>query len=165
MRFLTQCLSWLATSLAFAFIANALHPAGLSWSRDYFHNSGDETNPKDHRFLSLSISDAKDWWDYRVDEIGGVYFVDARKASTVSIGHIPGSLNIDRYLDEDPSPDTLSKLQNASMVIVYCAGGDCEDSVFLAKDLVYRWQVPLDIVAIFEGGFEKWKEAGHPIEQ
>jgi 3-mercaptopyruvate sulfurtransferase SseA len=54
-------------------------------------------------------------------------------------------------------------MQEAGYVIIYCAGGDCEDSIFLATDLVYRYGIEKEVLYIYEGGMEEWEGLGHPI--
>ena len=152
----------LLASLLFALLGNFAHPNGLELGRDYFPRQGHDFA---HDYLSMSAEDAHDYWQYRADEVGGVYFVDARRKKSFNQGHIPGALNIDRYQDyEKIDPELIAKLKLAGMVIVYCNGGECEDSIFLANDLVYRWQVPADVLAVFGGGMEQWLAAGYPQE-
>ena len=50
------------------------------------------------------------------------------------------------------------------IVVVYCKGGDCEDSIFLARDLVYKHAVPLESLYIYEGGMNDWNTNGSPVQ-
>jgi rhodanese-related sulfurtransferase len=43
-------------------------------------------------------------------------------------------------------------------VVVYCKGGDCEDSIFLARDLAYKYDVAIDSLYIYEGGMNDWQQ-------
>ena len=47
-------------------------------------------------------------------------------------------------------------------MVVYCKGGDCEDSIFLARDLVYKYGVALESLYIYEGGMNDWLEQQQP---
>ena len=44
-------------------------------------------------------------------------------------------------------------------MIIYCAGGDCEDSIQLATDLVFTHGLSKEMIAIYEGGYEEWVNA------
>ncbi len=154
---LSKTAALLVGSLGVALLGNALHPKGIVLERDYFPVS---QNTLEHEYLTISTEDAHDYWEYLVDEPGGVYFIDARRQKSFASGHIEGAHNIDRYQDLDGvSDDLIEKLKNAGIVIVYCNGGECEDSIFLANDLVYRWQVPAEVIAVYEGGISAWLEA------
>ncbi len=155
----------LLSSLLMAFGLNAVRADGLDLSWDYFlaetSNEGLESE-----FTLIGLEEAKEWWTYRADEIPGIYFVDARRGKTFVQGHIPDAVPLDHWADREDWPqDALEKLRQASKVIVYCAGGDCEDSFNLATELVYRHQVPPEIIAVFEGGYAAWKEAGLEIAE
>ena len=52
---------------------------------------------------------------------------------------------------------------NATKVVVYCAGGDCEDSEFAALALIEAG-VPQERLFIYAGGMTEWATNGLPIE-
>ena len=50
-----------------------------------------------------------------------------------------------------------------AMIVVYCRGGDCEDSLNLAHEIVYRKEIDLELVNVYEGGLLDWVERGGPL--
>lgn len=146
-------------ALALSLTANAVHPTGLDLSRDYFPTVLE--NP----YGKVSLADAVEYSQYIGDEVGGITFLDARKSSTYEAGHIPGARTCDHYQQEKYVPGLLPVLKNAAMIIIYCNGGTCEDSLFLANDLIYQYDIPHESVFVFEEGFNAWRAAGHPIQK
>ena len=54
----------------------------------------------------------------------------------------------------------VAKDPAVATIVIYCQGGNCEDSIFLAEDLVYRHGVDPSIVHIYEPGWEEWQKRG-----
>jgi rhodanese-related sulfurtransferase len=48
-------------------------------------------------------------------------------------------------------------------VVVYCSGGECEDSEFAAI-MLRDAGVPRDILFVYAGGILEWKATGLPVE-
>ena len=59
----------------------------------------------------------------------------------------------------------LEELRAADIVVIYCAGGDCEDSIQLATDLVFTHGLTQELIAIYEGGFAEWVNAGLEVRE
>jgi rhodanese-related sulfurtransferase len=94
---------------------------------------------------------------------GLLVFVDARDARHYAAGHIPGAWPFDRYRAETHLPTILPISLAALKVVVYCTGGDCEDSEFAA--LILRDAgVPPESLFIYPGGITEWTAHGLPIE-
>jgi rhodanese-related sulfurtransferase len=89
-------------------------------------------------------------------------FVDARSDAEYQKGHIPGAFHLFYYQIDDYWPDIKMNVLNALRIVVYCNGGECEDSILLARDLYSRGVDP-SALAIYEGGWERWSGGGHPI--
>lgn len=147
-----QMLVVAALSLAAAFAANALHPEGIETCRDYF------AKPQ-HSFPTVDTEEFEEYAVYLEDEAGDVVYLDARRRGQYERGHVPGAWNVPR---NDPAAleAALAALQDAAYVVIYCQGGNCEDSIFLAEDLVYRHGVDPSIVHIYEPGWEEWQKRG-----
>ncbi len=95
----------------------------------------------------------------------GLYvFVDARDQGMFDSGRIPGAVLVDHYRSDRYLPDALNLLLPAERVIVYCHGGDCEDSIFLSHTLIENGVEP-DHIYVYEGGFEEWEARGMPVEK
>ncbi len=98
---------------------------------------------------------------------GLIIFVDARNDVHYQAGHIPGAYQLDHYeFIKQPVPWLTALLpvcQVAQQIIVYCNGGDCEDSRFAAIDLRDA-HVPKEKLFVYEGGFTEWATNGLPVE-
>jgi rhodanese-related sulfurtransferase len=45
-------------------------------------------------------------------------------------------------------------------IVVYCSGGDCEDSHMLAQKL---WGIQFNNVYVYKDGFPDWQQHGAPV--
>jgi rhodanese-related sulfurtransferase len=89
-------------------------------------------------------------------------FIDARSNSVYQQGHIPGAIQADHYRLDECLDLVLAYVQGAEKVIVYCNGGDCEDSLFLCSDLS-ELDVPNGKLYLYRGGWAEWKSKGMPV--
>ncbi len=100
-------------------------------------------------------------------ESGLIVFIDARNDEHYQAGHIPGAYQLDHYeLLKQPAKwlaELLPVCQAAQQIVVYCSGGDCEDSRFAALDLRTA-QVPKEKLFVYLGGFADWSTNGLPVE-
>jgi rhodanese-related sulfurtransferase len=96
----------------------------------------------------------------------GVLFLDARRTSVYEQGHIPGARPFSIW--ESDVDDKVNKLfaerpdakdQNQPIVI-YCSGGDCEDSHMLAQKL---WGIGFNNAYVYKDGFPDWQKRGEPV--
>jgi len=95
----------------------------------------------------------------------GVPFLDARRTSVYAEGHIAGARSFPIW--EATVDDGIKKLfeegydVNAPLVL-YCSGGECEDSHMLAQRLHgYGFNNAL----VYTGGFPDWQKRGMPVEK
>jgi rhodanese-related sulfurtransferase len=166
-------------------VANALNAGGIVIGKNYFRTvvTGDPGRPagsdspapvdeKDciHIDEETGLQMAcfrfvADQHDLMPDSDGFVVFVDARDDESYAEGHLPGALHVDHYQQDRYLPEVMPALQEAGVIIVYCTGGDCEDSKFLATALVMDHGLPLEPIYVYEGGIEEWKEKGKPLKQ
>jgi rhodanese-related sulfurtransferase len=90
--------------------------------------------------------------------------VDARPAMFHRNGHIPRALPLPRdefvayYLKQR---DVLERYRTHH-IFVYCQGGDCEDSDFVAAGLR---RLGFDNILIYRGGWNEWIGNGLPQER
>ena len=63
--------------------------------------------------------------------------------------------------DEAASSSLFAILNPSQELVIYCAGGECKDSLELARKLR-----PLGFAGIklFMGGWPEWEKAGYPVE-
>lgn len=96
--------------------------------------------------------------------VGADVFIDARDDGPFHAGHIPGAVQYWPYEGEYYIEQALSMALPAERVILYCNGGECEDSHFAAQELLTNGVSPAQIY-IYEGGWEEWSQKGMPIEK
>jgi rhodanese-related sulfurtransferase len=173
-----------------AFAANALSPRGLMLARNYFpagptntmtravtapvltlaggsnQLSGAELLAAQLRAKGLQVVDRDEavrrFRDPRFLE-ERVVFVDARDEEHYEAGHVPGAWEFDPYRPEKQFAAVLPVCQAADEVVIYCNGGDCEDSQFAALALRDAG-VPNGKLWIYPGGFQEWTTNGLPVE-
>ena len=192
-RVLLEAVLVAAIGIALAFVANALSPRGLKLTRDYFPGSSRNgaavqsaateaqggagaglAKPSAAELAvarlkekGLQVVDCKQaqelFHDPRLAQ-GIIVFIDARNDEHYQKGHIPGAWQFDRYHPENYLSAVLPVCQMAQQVVVYCAGGDCEDSEFAALFLRDSAQVPGEKLFVFTGGWNEWTERGLPVE-
>jgi rhodanese-related sulfurtransferase len=178
-----------ALGLAFALAANALSPRGLRLGRNYFptapatpastaatHSGGDPSTVSltniagaallrlQQRGLQLVSSNevVELFRDPRYEQ-GLIVFIDARDDSHYAAGHIPGAWQFHHYRADDYLPAALPACLTALKVVVYCSGGECEDSEFAAI-MLRDAGVPRETLFVFAGGIVEWKAGGLPME-
>jgi rhodanese-related sulfurtransferase len=170
--------------------ANAVSPRGLALTRNYFPagtnqvagtrvpippapNTEDTNEPSEaaqlsERLRGKGLQEAKQsqvvnlLHDPRSRD-GRVVFVDARDEDHYQDGHIPGAYELDPYHPEKELGTVLPICQAAEEVVVYCTGGDCEDSD-TAAILLRDAGVPGRKLFVYGGGFTAWQTANLPIE-
>lgn len=92
-----------------------------------------------------------------------VVFLDARDAPQYEAGHIPGAYLLDPYRPERGLPAVLAASTAAEQVVVYCRGGECEDSG-LAAGLLLSSGIPAAKLLVYDGGYAEWIANGLPTE-
>lgn len=92
-----------------------------------------------------------------------VVFVDARDEEHYREGHIPGAYELDPYHPELHLATVLPVCQVADEIVVYCNGGDCEDSRFGAI-LLRDAGIATQKLFIYGGGMMDWATNGLPVE-
>jgi rhodanese-related sulfurtransferase len=192
MKVLTEGLIVAACGVCLALLANAVSPRGLRLNRNYFPgstatpvagsvaastnqgqtsgvtNAGPATSALELRLQAEGISLATGATvrqlldDPRLAQ-GLVLIIDARDDEAYQKGHIPGSWQLDHYHPEKYLPAVYPLCQNAQQIIVYCNGGDCEDSVFTAV-VLREAGIPREKLFVFGGGITEWNANHWPVE-
>jgi rhodanese-related sulfurtransferase len=96
----------------------------------------------------------------------GALTLDARRTSVYEQGHIAGARSFSVW--ESDVDDKVNKLyeerndprEQLKPILVYCSGGDCEDSHMLAQKL---WGVQFNNVYVYKDGFPDWQTRGGSI--
>lgn len=89
--------------------------------------------------------------------------LDARTPVFYQLGHIAGAWRLSRVQFATDYAAVKERLDAAGdkWLIVYCSGGDCHDSEWVAKALVKLGHTH---AAVFQGGYDSWRSAHLPIE-
>ena len=93
----------------------------------------------------------------------GQLLVDARPEDEWKEGHIAKATwlpiwELEKQGEKFLTP-FLATVPKNRLVITYCNGGDCEDSHFLAEDLM---KAGYTNVMVYAGGYPEWQKAGQP---
>jgi len=176
----------------FAFVANRVSPRGLALTRDYFPAgtgrlmsatplANPPRNATGTNFVALTPAQllAAELKEKGLQLIDGsqaarlyhdprfrqdvVAFVDARDEQRYREGHIPGAYEFDPYRPEKYFAAVLPVCQAAEQIVVYCNGGDCDDSetaAILLRDVGIANQK----LMVYVGGITEWATNGLPVE-
>jgi rhodanese-related sulfurtransferase len=113
----------------------------------------------------------KAWLEISGDDVaalhgrGNVLFLDARRSSVYRDGHITGARSVSVWEAdvEDKVRGLFSEGRDQSApIVVYCSGGDCEDSHMLGQKLYF---VGFDNVLVYKDGFPDWQKRGLPVSK
>ena len=176
----------------FAFAANRVSPRGLALTRNYFpagtgrlvsanptaippHNAAATHSPAfdpaqllaaELKAKGLQLIDRSQavqfFHDPRLKQ-NIVVFVDARDEQHYRTGHIPGAYEFDPYRPEKYFDAVLPVCKVAEQIVVYCNGGDCDDSetaAILLRDI----GIPNQKLMVYGGGITEWTTNGLPVE-
>lgn len=176
-----------AFGVVIALAANRISLRGLSLARDYFPrvkptslpaqattNATNETVPPSEAESAVARLKAKGLQVISLEEVkkllhdpgfqnGSIIFIDAREDEPYQAGHIPGSYQLDYYHPDKYLLTVLPACQSAGRIVVYCSGGDCEDSEMTAL-MLRDGGVPNSKLFVYSGGMTEWDEKREPIE-
>jgi len=114
-------------------------------------------------FQVVELAEVKRLFDDPKSGTGQYVFVDARADEPFQRGHIPGAVQCDYYRIDFYIESVLNRVLGAEKVVVYCNGGDCEDSLHVCGELLNS-QIPWGSIFLFKGGWQEWHQAGYPVE-
>jgi len=111
----------------------------------------------DRPWVEIAPEQAKSLFDR------GAIFIDARRSAAYREGHVRGARSIPVW-ESDADARVAAFVGEGhdanAPIVVYCSGGDCEDSHELAQKL---WGVTFDNVSVYKEGFPDWQKHGWPI--
>jgi rhodanese-related sulfurtransferase len=93
-------------------------------------------------------------------ERGDLALVDALGPISYAGAHLPGAINIPPDRVDAVAARRIPDLD--TLVVVYCAGPDCDSSVEVAQRLL---KLGYRNVAHYAGGKRDWTDAGLPLER
>lgn len=117
-----------------------------------------------HNYQTVSLDDVVAILDDPATEDGLNVFIDARTADVFAEGHIPGAFQCFPFEIEKCIDQVLEHAEPADKVVVYCNGGDCEDSIFMCRELIAAG-LARSQVYLYAGGWKEWEDSGQPIEK
>lgn len=117
----------------------------------------------EHDFQSIILAEVREVFEDPQTKQGLNIFVDARDEEHFAEGHIPGAIQCFPYEIERCLDRVKAAAGGAEKVVVYCGGGECEDSIFMCRELTEAG-VPFEAVYLFEGGWKEWSASGLPTE-
>ena len=116
------------------------------------------------RGLHLAVSNqVVAWFNDPRRHTQKVVFLDARNEEEFQKGHVPGAWLFDPYYPDKYFAAILPVCQAAEQIVVYCHGGDCDDSL-TAASLLLDVGIPGAKIAIYGGGMTEWPATGLPVE-
>jgi rhodanese-related sulfurtransferase len=137
--------------LALAFVFTFVFAAGQAIAKDM--TATDYKAAAEKVITDVSVSEAKTMLDK-----GGCIFLDCRTAKEYKMGHVPGSINMERGLVEFYMATKVTEDKNAK-IIVYCKTGG--RSCLCAKTLL---EMGYHNAVSMTGGWKAWEAAGYPID-
>lgn len=169
---LSQTIIFSAAVLVLGLLNSFLNPTALDLGRDYFPKLISSDQPVDgghsdlpqHDFGVMTADLLLEFLPELMDSNAAV-LIDARSSEHYEADHIPGAYLVHHYTKDNYIDAVLPQMREAGYVIVYCRGGDCEDSIFLATDLVYHHGIEKEVIYIYEGGIAEWESLGHPLKE
>lgn len=95
---------------------------------------------------------------------GGWIVIDARPEVFHRLGHVPGAISLPRETFETAygKHRQVALAEKRKPIVIYCQGGECEDSHLVARALM---QLGHTHVSILLGGWEEWEKQGNPVER
>jgi rhodanese-related sulfurtransferase len=183
-RILGETLALIAVACVFALLANLLAPEAkrLSWFRSA---EPEDINPAaigssvrnnaaqaERRKALRSIAPAKDptllYLEIQGDMArrlheAGALFIDARRTESYVENHISNSINLSVWgskVDEDIRGFQREGIPFDDVIVVYCSGADCSDSLALSEKLAIAGYLS---IYVYRNGFPEWKRNGWPV--
>jgi rhodanese-related sulfurtransferase len=117
--------------------------------------------PKDPGDLYLEISSET---ALKLHDAGAL-FLDARRSQFYEEGHIAGARSLAIWEHDVETKIQALRQQGISydeVMVIYCSGGDCVDSLRLAEQLALAGFLNL---YIYKDGYPDWQKRGRPIRK
>jgi rhodanese-related sulfurtransferase len=183
---LLEALLVAAAGIVLAFGANLVSPRGLALTRNYFQaginrpvpaardvaNTNSPASSPAQLLAARLKEQGLQWVDGRQAaqlfhdprfKQGSIAFIDARDEPHYREGHIPGACEFDPYHPEKYFTTVLPVCQAAEQIVLYCNGGDCDDSESAAITL-RDVGIANQKLFVYTGGITEWTTNGLPVE-
>jgi len=147
------CISFVGGLVFNAFSPNGINVLDNPWSRTSELNGSGEEDPV--QFVDFDRA-------CRFVENGEGIVLDARNPEDYAEGHIPGARLLFFYDMNDYYLELENHLRASPLLLTYCSNIDCEDSEFLANELLNLGHMS---ILVYKGGFEDWTSRQMSIEK
>lgn len=185
-----ECVWVVVIGVAVGLVANRISPKGLTLSRNYFpptpktSSATPLSSAKTRGRLESGVTNELERVKARLArrglrvilhtnavqvfqslrrEANNIVFIDSREDKYYREAHIPGAYQLDYYRPEKHIEEVLPICLAAEQVVVYCNGGDCEDSE-LSAVMLTEFGVDKQRLVVYAEGFTVWKKMGMPCE-
>jgi rhodanese-related sulfurtransferase len=114
---------------------------------------------KDKPFVEISGEDAM------LLAKSGALVIDARRPSVYEEGHVAGARSMavwESDVDQKVTELVGEGRDTQQPVVLYCAGGECEDSHMLAQKL---WGAGFENLLVYKDGFPDWQKRGGAVHR
>ena len=190
-RTFLEAVVFLAAACIVALTVNARRGNGLTLSRNYFppiqappqqhpgttnvvadsDPGATEPDAAEPEFIdgyqAISLQQTHAYYEQMYDQgDASIVFIDARADEPYQECRIPGAIQFNYYHPENYVSEVQCYASAAETVIIYCNGGDCEDSRLASQYLTTELEPVLDFdkIFVFKGGIQEWHQAGYPKE-
>ncbi len=119
----------------------------------------------DHGHEVMTFAEAMEMFNDDMYQEGTCIFIDARDDDAYQEGHVPLAYQLDNFRAEAFMEELRPIVQSADRIVVYCNGGNCDDSILVATYLIYDEDVDAERVYVFEGGMEEWVANDGPVTE
>ena len=111
----------------------------------------------------IRFDEARALFEDPLYDAGALLFIDARHDEDYAAGHVPRALQFDHYHAERYLDAVMAAAPGTSRIVIYCNGGQCEDSEFAATTLK-DFLPESSRISVYVGGIEEWRARGMPVE-
>ena len=103
----------------------------------------------------ITVAQAKALFDQQA------FFIDARKAEHYTLAHIKGAYRMAEADFQFGNPPMLAAIPRDATLVVYCSGGNCDESEQVAKLIGFSGYKR---VYVLHDGLPGWQAMNYPIE-
>ena len=117
----------------------------------------------EHEFTTIDFQGVTDLMESESFLNGLSIIIDARDDEHYLEARIPGAYQLDHYRLEEYMPNVEAIALGSDLIVVYCNGGKCEDSILVAIDLL-DIGVLMENIHLYEGGIKEWENNGGAVD-
>lgn len=167
-KLIIETLAILGASLAAALLFNAFSGRGLALFRPYVPTPVGTTAPAAPgapaapAVPAVSVPEVDGDFVLQMVQSQGAVIVDARATPLFQEGHIPSAWSLPVKEFASYYPFFAQRVDFDRIVIVYCTGHECTDSLELAALLT---QKGYRLVQVYKGGMSEWQERKFDVER